>query len=143
MRTAISIGCQQGGPGPCLISTLKIALYRLLAKHVTSTHCDAIDEYSLVLRVDGSLDQFGEEGLARLRFAKTRRYITLDIQVPESVWKPMNEAQTRLYLAKQIKVAIRACVDRLVSAKHAVNEPLLMAQFDAALNEFLVEQNAG
>ena len=143
MRSVISIGCQLGGPEPCLIGSLKVALYQLLAKHVTSAHCDAIDEYAFVLRVDGSLDQFGDEGLARLRFAKTRRYITLDIQVPESVWKPMNEAQTRLYLAKQVKAAIHACVDRLASEKHAVNEPLLMAQFDAALEEFLVKQNAG
>ena len=143
MRASISIGCQLGGPDPCLIGTLKVALYRLLAKHVTSAHCDAIDEYALVLRVDGSLDQFGDEGLARLRFAKKGRYITLDIQVPASVWKPMNEAQTKLYLAKQVKAALHACVDRLVSEKHAVNEPLLMAQLDAALEEFLVKQNAG
>jgi len=139
MSSVISIGCQQGGPEACFIGELKVALYRVLDKHVTSTHCSEIDEYALVLRVDGSLDKFGDEGLARLRFAKAHRYITLDVQIPENVWKPMSRAQTRSYLATQVRAAVGACVKRLLKDKCSVNESALYAQIDAGLIEVSVQ----
>ena len=141
MPAVISIGCQQGGPERCLVGELKVGLYQALAEHVTSTHCATIDEYALVLRTDGSLDKFGEEGLARLRFAKARRYITLDIQIPESVWKPMNEAQTKQYLAAKVKAAIGACVERLAKDKLVVDAGLLQSEVDLAIKSYL--QNDG
>ena len=109
----------------------------MLAEHVTNTHCSEIDEYALVLRVDGSLDRFGVEGLARLRFAKSQRYITVDIQVPEEVWKPLDEFQTKYYLAKQVKAAIDACVGRLVKDRCPVNVDALQSEVDAALRNFV------
>jgi hypothetical protein len=135
--SAISIGCEQGGPEACLIPDLKVSLYRLLSKHVSSTHCAAIDEYALVLRVDGSLAKYGEEGLARLRFAKAGRYITLDIQIPEAAWKPLDKAGTKLYLAKQVQAAVGACVERLARDKYEVNHPRLSAELNAAVSEYL------
>ena len=132
-----------GGPDQCLIADLKIPLYRALAKHVTSTHCEAIDEYSIVLRVDGSLDKFGEEGLARLRYAKARRYITVDVQIPKTVWQPMDRAQTRVYLADKVKVAIAACVDRLAREKCVVSKKRLQTQIDNALAEYLAAKDDG
>lgn len=87
MRTVISIGCEQGGPEGGFVAKLKVPLYQTLSRHVTSTHCSAVDSYALVLRVDGSLATYGEEGNACLRFAKARRYITVDIQIPEHVWR--------------------------------------------------------
>jgi len=143
MSSIISIGAQMGGPEPCLIGDLKIPLYRALAKHVTSTHCAAIDEYAIVLRVDGSLDKFGEEGLARLRFAKARRYITVDIQIPEAVWQPMSKSQTQAYLANQVRSAINMCVSRLIKEKYAVAEERLQVQVEAAINEYLTTENDG
>jgi hypothetical protein len=142
MPNVISIGCQQGGPEPCYISDLKVELYRVLKKHVTSTHCLEIDEYGLVLRVDGSIDKFGDEGLTRLRFAKARRYITLDIQIPEKVWKPMTKAQTKAYLATQVRAAIETCVERLVKDKCSVNKHALKGQLDAGFNDYLETQNS-
>ncbi len=137
MHSVISIGCQIGGPEPCSIGDLKVLLCRLLAAHVTSTHCSAIDEYALVLRVDGSLDKFGSEGLARLRFAKARRYITLDIQIPEAVWKPMSEVETRQYLVKQVGAAIAACIGRLVKDRYTVHRLALQGELDTAFAEYL------
>ena len=143
MPSVISIGCQQGGPEPCLISDLKVPLYRSLAKHVTDTHCSAIDQYAVVLRVDGSLDKFGDQGLARLRFAKAKRYITIDIQIPEEVWQPMSAVQTKNYLAEQVRSAILCCVERLVKEKCLVNRALLHAQVDEGINEYLAIEGDG
>jgi hypothetical protein len=131
-----------GGPEPCLIGDLKVPFYRALTTHVTSTHCTAIDEYAIVLRVDGSLVKFGDEGLARLRFAKARRYITIDIQIPETVWRPMSRSQTKQYLVNQVRSAIDMCVSRLIQVKVAVAEVLLWVQIEAAIEEYLTAEDS-
>jgi hypothetical protein len=138
--SVISIGCQVGGSEAGFFGDLKVPLYRALTRHVTSSHCPAVDEYAVVLRVDGSLDKFGDEGLARLRFAKARRYITVDVQVPENVWCPMSKRQLQEYLAHQVKGAIALCVRRLQKDKHAVAEKELFMEVEAAINEYLAEK---
>lgn len=143
MHTAISIGCEQGGSEGGFVAQLKVSLYQTLSRHVTCTHCPALDMYSLVLRVDGSLAKYGEEGIARLRFARARRYITVDIQIPEHVWRPMTEAQTKLYLAGAVKAALMACTDRLSRDKVAVGAAVLLREVDAAIAEYLSSSNAG
>jgi len=143
MPPAISIGCQQGGPEPCSISSLKVDLYRAFEKHVTSTHCPEVDEYALVLRVDGSLDKFGEEGLARLKLAKARRYITVDIQIPEKVWQPMSRQATAKYLATVVQTAINACTARLSKEKYLVGKEALDKEIQAGINEYLSAPSCG
>jgi hypothetical protein len=134
---SVSIGCEQGGPEGGFFGSEKVVLYRLLARHVSSTHCSAIDQYALVLRVDGSLATFGDEGLARLRFARARRYITVDIQIPEHVWRPLTVCQTRSYLAEAVKAALEACTRRLRRDKLAVDDATLMREVDAAIADYL------
>lgn len=142
MDSAISIGCEQGGPEGGFAAKLKVPLYQTLSRYVTSTHCSAIDKYSLLLRIDGSLATYGEEGNARLRFAKAGRYITVDIQIPERVWRPMAEAQTKWYLAGAVKGALKACTERLSRDKIAVNEVALLREVDAAIADYLSSGDA-
>ena len=137
MTPVISIGCQIGGPEPCAIADLKVSLYQALAQHITSTHCPVIDEYAIILRVDGSLDKFGTEGIARLMFSKVRRYIKVEVQIPESVWRPMTDSQTKEYLVRQVKAAISACVARLRKDNCPINEQNLLAEIDTATKAFL------
>jgi len=137
----VSIGAQCGGPEAKLVADLKIPLSQALAKHVKSSHCSAIEEYGLVLRIDGSLDQFGEEGIARLRFAKARRYITVDIQIPQAVWGALSITQLKLYLAGQVKSAMEACISRLKKERCEIDEKQLLEQVNAAIHEYLGPQN--
>ena len=133
----ISIGCDIGGPEAIEVMHLKVALYKTLEKHVTSTHCSAIDEYAIVLLVNGSIATFGEEGLTRLRFAKVRRYITIDVQITEAAWRSRSGIQLKEYIANQINAAIKACIARLQKDKHPVAENLLEAEVNAAIAEYL------
>jgi len=136
-KDVISIGCQAGSPEAGVVAELSIPLRRALSKHVTSSYCEAIDEYAIVLRIDGSLWKFGEEGIARLRFARTRRYISVDIQVPESVWRLMTQSQTKVYLVRQVKAALSTCVSRLQKERCVVAEHDLLARVEAAAGEYL------
>ena len=133
----VGIGCQNGGPEDGGIGELKVQLYQALRRHLTSSHCAAVDEYAIVLRVDGSLDTFGAEGLARLRFAKARRYITIDVQIPEAVWRPLDRGQIKEYLAHRIRDAIEGCVARLQKDRQAVETGRLFSEINVATAEFL------
>lgn len=133
----IGIGCESGGPEATEVGQLKVPLYKALETHVKSTHCSAIDQYAIVLRVDGSLATFGDEGLARLRFAKAQRYISIDVQITETAWRSRDAQQLKIYIANQVKAAIKACVARLRKDKHPVSEALLEAEVDAAITEYL------
>jgi hypothetical protein len=120
-----------------MIPDEKVLLYRALTEHLTSSHCSAIDEIALVLRVDGSLTVYGDEGVARVRFTKARRYITADIQIPRSVWLEMSRVELRTYLVTQIKAAISACLSRLRAAKCVVATDQLDAEIEAATKAYL------
>ena len=91
----VSIGAQCGGPKDGGIGDIKVDLYKALRDSCSSTYCEAIDQYAPVLRIDGSIQKFGDEDITRLRFAKKQRYITADIQIPESVWQPKSKNQIR------------------------------------------------
>ena len=136
MSNYITIGCQGGGPETCTVGRSKVRLYQSLSRHVTSTHCDAIDEFSLVLRVDGTLDKFGPEAITRLRFAKKRRYITIDIQIPEECWQPLEDLELRRYLSSRLDAAIRICVARLKKDGHVVAESNLMSEVASAIYDY-------
>ena len=51
----ISLGCDAGGPEAAFFGSLKTPLAHALARHVTSSHCAEVDQYAVVLRVDGSI----------------------------------------------------------------------------------------
>ncbi len=135
MSDFITIGCQGGGPETGAVGRSKVYLYHALSRHVTGTHCDAIDEYGLVLRVDGSIQTFGAEGITRLRFAKKQRCITVDIQIPKSVWVPLGDPELRRYLGDQVAAAIRVCVARLKKEGCVVEDAELMREVEAAVDE--------
>lgn len=133
----ISIGCEGGGPETKRVCALKVPLFHALQTHVTASHTSLIDEYSLVLRVDGSLQQYGDEGLAGLRLARVQRYITVDIQIPKHVWDPLPDSGLRAYIARQTQAAIVACVAR-IKREGEIDERILLAQVQTAITEYLV-----
>jgi len=104
-----------------------VSLAQALERTVTSTYSQAVSQYALVLRVSGSIQTYGEEGLARLRFYKSRRYITVDIQIPERAWKPLSASELREYIARQVLSAVEACSARLERESLVQREPLLSA----------------
>lgn len=141
MPDYITIGCQGGGPETVIIGRSKVHLYHALSQRVTSTHCDAVDEYGLVLRVDGAIQTFGSECITRLRFAKKQRCISIDIQIPQSVWLPLGDTELRQYLGNQVDAAIRICVARLKKDRFEVEDTKLMREVQSAVNDYTQQSN--
>jgi len=132
----VSIGAQCGGPKDGGIGEIKVDLYKALRDSCTSTYCEAIDQYAPVLRIDGSIQKFGDEDITRLRFAKKQRCISADIQIPESIWQPMSKNQIRDYLASKTREIIELFVARLKKDKLQINEQSLLREIDQGINEF-------
>ncbi len=133
----ISIGVQSGGPEAEYIGKIKVHLYQALRDSCNSTHCDDLDEYAPILRIDGAFAQFGDEGITRLRFAKKQRYITADIQIPESVWRPKDRNQIKDYLAQKVRECIQVFVQRLKKDNVTVDELTLFSEIDNGIAHFL------
>ena len=138
MPQIIAIGCEGGGPETQAVCAAKVGLAQALERHVTSSHSAVIDRYALVMRIDGSLQRYGAEGLSRLRLSRARRYITVDIQVPESVWRPLAPPALREYIARQAAAAVEACVTRL-EREGAVGREALQGELRSAIAEYLAQ----
>jgi hypothetical protein len=132
----ISIGLQSGGPENGGLSKLKVDLRRLFDQHCRSSYCPTVAHYALLLRVDGTFDKFGEEGIERIRRSKRDRDISADIIIPEAVWRGRSRNELRDYLARQVRAAVQMCVARLQKDKETVDEFRLFAGIDAAIGEF-------
>jgi hypothetical protein len=137
MSSFISIGCECGGPEARHIAERKVALYQALSSAVTSTFCSAIDEYALVLRVDGRLAQYGPEGVANVRFAKTKRHISADLQIPETTWRSLVADGLDAYLAKLVELGLEACIARLTREGQQVDSQALVAEVQKGIAVFL------
>ena len=133
----ISIGVQSGGPKDGDIGLIKLDLYKAFNESCKSSYCESIDQYAPVIRVDGSISKFGEEGITRLRFAKKQRSITADIQIPESVWQPKSRNEIRDYIASKIREAITIFVARIKKDKIEVDELQLLRDVDSGIKQFL------
>ncbi|MBO7924594.1 hypothetical protein C7Y69_21295 [Alteromonas sp. KS69] len=132
----ISIGGQAGGPKDGGIGRIKVDLYKALRDSCSTTYCEAVDEYSPVLRVDGSIQKFGDEEITRLRFAKKQRYITADIQIPEAVWSGKTKNELRDYIAQKVRESIVLFVARLKKDKIEVDEDSLFRDIDVGISQF-------
>ena len=132
----ISIGAQAGGPKDGGIGRIKVDLYKALRSTCASTHCAAIDQYAVVIRVDGDLHTFGEEGIARLRFAKKRRYITADIQIPKGVWADKTKNEIRDYIAERVRETIVMFTLCLKKEGIETDDQALLCEVDEGIQKF-------
>ena len=135
-RTEITIGQQSGGPNdPFMWPT--VHLYHMLEKHCRANYCPAIDHFALVLRISGSLDDFGPEAIERIKRRRPARYITADVVVPVERWKGKRERTIKKCLSEKVRCAIAMCVARLKKDNETVDADALFADVDKAIEEFL------
>ena len=133
----IGIGADCGGPNTGALSSVKVDLWKCLRATVRASYCTAIDRYELVLRISGSLDDFGPETIDHLRRRRVDRYIAADIVVPIGVWKPLTFDETKRYLAVRVRAAIVRCCERLLKDREDIDVATLLRDVDAGIKAFL------
>lgn len=135
-KGVISIGCQGGGPKDNGIGKIKVDLWRLLCEHCVSTYCSEVDHYALALRVGGSITDYDEEKIWKVRRSKKDRYIGADIDIPMLVWSSRTTDELKYYLSEKVIEAIVILVNRLKKDKVDVDKEGLLNEVKNAILKF-------
>jgi len=133
----ISIGAQNGGPEDGGLGKLKVELWRALRQHCTESFSQAVSHYALALRISGPLNDFGREGIDKLRRSRKEAYIGADIVVPEQRWRSLTGDDIRGYLGRVVREAICACLARLRKDGEPADEAALLSRVDTAIAQFV------
>ncbi len=112
-------------------------LRNLLEAHCRGRYSPDVDEFSLVIRVDGDGWYWNQEGCDRMRRRKKERYITIDIYVPRSRWEGVGGLEIRKYLAACVEDAFQRMIDKLRRDKVAVDGDALLRDFAVVKEKYL------
>jgi hypothetical protein len=116
-----------------------VEMRRLLALHCKGPYSSEIQEFALILRVGGEMQEFNFEGCERIRRNRVEKYITVDLGFPSSRWKGVTDASIRKYIAEAIETGLLCCIRRLEKDKSSIDPDQLMADFEKAKRVFLAE----
>ena len=112
-------------------------LRKVLQTHCLGPYSPDVDQFSLVLRVDGDIAYWEQEGCDRMRRRKKDRYITIDIYVPRSRWEGVPGIEIRKYLAACVEDAFQRMIDKLRRDKVVVDGDALLRDFAVAKAQYL------
>lgn len=117
------------------------AIRQLLRNFCPGPYSADVIEFSLVIRVDGDIWHWNQEGCDRMRRSKKERYITIDIYVPRSRWEGVTGLEIRTYLAACVEDAFRKMIAKLQKDKVAVDGDALLRDF-AKVKELYLQPEA-
>ena len=86
ISNAITLGAQTSGEDNRVDCHI-LAFRKLLGIHCKGPYSDEIDEFALILRIGGQMQEFDFEGCERIRRSRKQRYITVDLGFPSRRWK--------------------------------------------------------
>lgn len=137
-KDTILVGVQVGGVAADQATDPHIMpLRRLLEAHCRGPYSPEVDEFSLVLRVDGDISYWEQEGCDRMRRRQKDRYITIDIYVPKSRWEGVPGIEIRKYLAACVEDAFQRMIGKLRKDKVAVDGDALLQDFALVKAQYL------
>lgn len=137
-RDLVSLGADVGGKDAYEATNVSIlALRRLLQKKCRGPYGVSIQEFALVLRIDGSVQAWGKRGAESAAFRRKNTFATVDFYIPISEWSGHDVAHIRKVLAAGVMEAIEKLVELAQRKKIDIASNDLRRDVDAAANEFL------
>ena len=144
MRSYIAIPGQMGDTYSApVVWPISTALRKRMLEHLHAPHSPEVDDLSFVMRVGGAFQAFDFEGIERLRRSKLKRYLTVDIGVPEYLWRSKTRPELARYLAQCVEDALKAFIEKLKKDKAQVEGERLMAEWEEAKAAFLEDVDSG
>lgn len=142
-RPTVIVGVQTGDvPSDRATDPHIRALRNLLQTYCRGPYSPDVDELSLVIRIDGDISHWEQEGCDRLRRSKKERYITIDIYVPRERWEGVGGLEIRQYLAACVEDAFRKMVGKLQRDKVQVDGDALLRDFATVKGQYLSQLQA-
>jgi hypothetical protein len=117
-------------------------LRKQLAAHCTAPYSPTVNEFAIVLRVNGSLWHFEGEGVQRLRINRKDAYVTADFVMPEARWKGIPLEDIKSYLAAGALETLQAMCEHLKKLKIEVNAAKLIEDANLATAAFLGQDSS-
>lgn len=137
-KPTILVGAQIGGVAADRATDPHIRpLRNLLTTYCLGPYSPEVDEFSLVIRVDGDIGYWNQEGCDRMRRSKKERYITIDIYVPRSRWEGVRGIEIRKYLAACVEEAFQKMIRKLEKDKVVVDGDALLRDFAIVKKKYL------
>ena len=137
-KPTVKVGVQSGDvPSSDATSPHTRPLRKVLQAHCVGPYSPDVDQFSLVIRVDGDIWHWEQEGCDRMRRRKKDRYITIDIYVPRSRWEGVPGIEIRKYLAACVEDAFQRMIDKLRRDKVVVDGDALLRDFAIAKAQYL------
>lgn len=134
----VTLAAQLGGPDPKRRTWHPhYDLSSALGRFCKGPYSTEVDEFAIVLRIDGEFQEFGFDGLKYLRRSRKGRYITIDIGIPRNRWEHRTDREIRQHFAKVVREALVACIQRLLKDRTFVNGDALLSDYDKAADEYL------
>jgi hypothetical protein len=116
---------------------------KLLAGCCQGPYSPEIDEFALILRVGGEMQEFDFEGCERIRRNRKDRYITLDLALPSYRWKGATEDEIRKYILEAVETGLLCFIRRLEKDKTEIDSAKLLSDFATAKKLFALMQHKG
>ncbi len=114
-----------------------LEMRKLLAECCKGPYSPEIDEFALILRVGGEMQQFDFEGCERIRRNKKERYITLDLGFPSYRWESATDDDIRKYILESVETGLLCFIRRLEKDKAQIDSAKLMSDFEKVRELFL------
>jgi len=137
-RDLISLGADVGGKEAHEATKASVLdLRRLLRTKCKGPYSASIQEFALVLRIDGSVQSWGKSGAENAAFRQKNTFATVDIYVPISEWSGHDAAHVRKVLVTGVIDAVEKLVELAQRKKIDIAINDFRRDVDAAAKEFL------
>lgn len=134
----VTLGAQVGGrDADEAMRPHYLPLRQLLAVACVGPYSAILREIALVLRIDGSLDQWERRGVALVRMQRKGGYATADIFVPVPVWRDGDDRAIRAFLAEHTRAAIRQIIERARGAGIPIEAERLLGDVSLATHRYV------
>jgi hypothetical protein len=114
-----------------------LAIRKLLAEYCGNAYSPEIDEFALIMRIGGEMQEFDFEGCDRIRRNRKERYITVDLGFPSARWKGAKDSSIRCYIAEAVETGLRCFISRLEKDETKINSSQMMSDFARVKEIFL------
>ena len=132
----VSVGVQAGDrTAHQAVSRHVLELRTLLRQHCRGPFSREVDEFAIVLRVDGDIWHWEEEGVSRIRVNRKARTISADVGIPRGRWEVEPDVFRR-FLAESIAKALEEMAGHLAKKKLDVDLGSLREAVDTTMRAF-------
>lgn len=116
---------------------------KLLAESCKGPYSPEVDEFALILRVGGEMQEFNFEGCERIRRNKREKYITLDLGFPSRKWKGATDVEIRRYILEAVETGLLCFIRRLEKDKTYIDSAKLVNDFRKVKELFMAVEHEG